>query len=300
MRKTPTHKPGRLLATGVTALAAVSLPVLSGLSPTAAAAPDHTSTGSGRVAAASCPADQHYGQSGSCVTSLQKKLHAYYSWLDVDGKFGPQTLEAVLAYQSTRGLSVDGDAGPKTKAALAAKKPAKHQIDRTTMAALRALQNRNGSACHTNTEGGKGFNSSCTGNGGQPEYWCADYVGWVWGHSGNSETGVTAWAPTVYEYGQKHGTLHTSSSYVPRPGDAITYSDSSAVQHVGIVAAMNGPENQAVIISGDTHGTGDTQAEYASTSKVWIDVAAAGSWKVGQSPDYTRHTISSYVSPVAS
>jgi len=48
----------------------------------------------------------------------------------------------------------------------------------STIAAL-ATANVGKQACSTNTLGGRGFETSCTGNGGQPEYWCADFAKWV-------------------------------------------------------------------------------------------------------------------------
>src|SRR5258708_37454968 len=36
-----------------------------------------------------------------------------------------------------------------------------------------ALANVGKGACSKNSEGGQAFDTSCTGNGGQPQYWCA-------------------------------------------------------------------------------------------------------------------------------
>ena len=47
-----------------------------------------------------------------------------------------------------------------------------------------ALANVGKGACSRNSEGGNDFDSSCTGNGGQPEYWCADFARWVWAAAG--------------------------------------------------------------------------------------------------------------------
>jgi peptidoglycan hydrolase-like protein with peptidoglycan-binding domain len=68
-------------------------------------------------AAASSPSLSQ-GASGSAVTNLQNKLRAAGYAIDVDGQFGPQTKNAVLAFQRARGLDVDGVVGPQTWGAL--------------------------------------------------------------------------------------------------------------------------------------------------------------------------------------
>ena len=55
-----------------------------------------------------------YGWSGGVVQALQTRLDV----APVDARFGPQTLEAVKAYQRSRGLAVDGVVGPATWKAL--------------------------------------------------------------------------------------------------------------------------------------------------------------------------------------
>src|SRR6202042_1140338 len=70
-----------------------------------------------------------------------------------------------------------------------------------------ALANVGNTACGTNSQGGAGFETSCTGNGGQPEYWCADFAMWVWATAGADTTGLTAAAGSFYVYGQNNGTL---------------------------------------------------------------------------------------------
>jgi hypothetical protein len=73
-------------------------------------------------------------------------------------------------------------------------------------------------ACETNSLGGHGYESSCTGNGGQPEYWCADFARWVWQNSDvEILSGLTAAAQSFYSYGQSNGTL----SGTPQVGDAV-------------------------------------------------------------------------------
>ncbi len=58
------------------------------------------------------------GASGQAVTDLQNKLRAAGLGIAADGQFGPQTRNAVIAFQRSRGLGVDGVVGPQTWAAL--------------------------------------------------------------------------------------------------------------------------------------------------------------------------------------
>lgn len=59
------------------------------------------------------------GSSGKAVKALQLKLKkAGFDPGSIDGKFGPRTKKAVLAFQKSRGLSIDGVVGVKTMKAL--------------------------------------------------------------------------------------------------------------------------------------------------------------------------------------
>ncbi len=60
-----------------------------------------------------------YGQQSTAVRKMQDKLKelGYYKG-DIDGKFGPQTLKAVKAFQTAIGITVDGKPGNKTLTAL--------------------------------------------------------------------------------------------------------------------------------------------------------------------------------------
>lgn len=59
------------------------------------------------------------GSKGPDVTDLQKKLKALgFDPKGVDGKFGPGTTAAVIAFQESKGLEADGTVGPATLAAL--------------------------------------------------------------------------------------------------------------------------------------------------------------------------------------
>lgn len=58
------------------------------------------------------------GSSGSSVKELQNLLNQNGANLDVDGNFGPKTLDAVKSYQQSNGLTVDGMVGNETMGAL--------------------------------------------------------------------------------------------------------------------------------------------------------------------------------------
>ena len=70
-----------------------------------------------------------YGATGDSVKQLQQTLSnaGYYTGV-IDGSYGPKTLSAVKAYQTSAGLSVDGVAGPATQGSLYTTKPTTPQI----------------------------------------------------------------------------------------------------------------------------------------------------------------------------
>ena len=59
------------------------------------------------------------GSQGPAVEELQRQLAAAGHACAVDGKFGPATRAAVVAFQRAHGLAADGIVGPMTRAALA-------------------------------------------------------------------------------------------------------------------------------------------------------------------------------------
>ncbi len=158
-----------------------------------------------------------------------------------------------------------------------------------------ALANVGKMACSTNSLGGKYFDSSCTGNGGQPEYWCADFARWVWENVGAKNTNeLTAAAGSFYVYGQNHGTLHNT----PNLGDAVVfnYAGNGYADHVAIVTKVNS-NNTIETASGDWNGNSGTEAQFASTSKTVLNTPAyAGT--VGTSPGIMGMKISGFISPV--
>lgn len=138
-------------------------------------------------------------------------------------------------------------------------------------------------ACDTNSAGGQGYNSSCTGAAGSPENWCADFVGWVWAQAGYNVSGLT---PAAGSFGQYGAGLHPD----PQVGDAVVFDDdgNGNADHVAIVTAVN-PDGTIESIGGN-EVTNDP-----STSSVNQDSYDGA---VGDS-SYWGMTISGYVSPTS-
>ena len=150
-------------------------------------------------------------------------------------------------------------------------------------------------ACGTNSRGGRGYDTSCTGNGGEPEYWCADFARWVWGVSGAKTEGLTAGAGSFYLYGQEHHTLKSK----PAVGDAVVYNykGSGYADHVALVTRVlaNG---DIETMSGDWNGQSGSEAHFASTSHV-VRNSPAYPGKIGDYSSEMGMHISAFVAPVA-
>jgi peptidoglycan hydrolase-like protein with peptidoglycan-binding domain len=56
----------------------------------------------------------HLGDHGPGVTQIQNALIAQGFKVTVDGKFGPQTEKAVIAFQKAKKIKQDGIVGPAT------------------------------------------------------------------------------------------------------------------------------------------------------------------------------------------
>jgi hypothetical protein len=149
-------------------------------------------------------------------------------------------------------------------------------------------------ACSENSEGSKDFDSSCTGDDGHPEYWCADFARWVWAKAGVSDTkGLTAAAGSFYTYGKNHGTFHTS----PSLGDAVVfdYQGDGVADHVAIVTAVD-KNGDIETVSGDWGGDDGSEIHFASTSHVRLN-SPAYSHDVGSVPKIMGMKISGFVAP---
>ena len=158
-----------------------------------------------------------------------------------------------------------------------------------------ALANVGHSACGANSQGGIGYASSCYGNGGQPEYWCADFARWVWGAAGVGDLGgLTAGAGSFFVYGLAHGTL----SGTPHVGDAVVfnYQGGGYADHVAIVARVNG-DGSIETVSGDWGGQSGSEAHFSSTSSVVLN-APAYPGLVNTVPGPIQMKISGFISPV--
>jgi hypothetical protein len=157
-----------------------------------------------------------------------------------------------------------------------------------------ALANVGKGACSENSLGGRDFDSSCTGNGGYPEFWCADFARWVWQQQGAANTSeLTAAAGSFYTYGQRHGTLHST----PAVGDAVVfdYKGGGYADHVAIVSAVYA-NGSIETVSGDWNGASGSEATFSGSSHVVLNAPAYNS-TVGTYPGIMGMTISGYVAP---
>jgi hypothetical protein len=153
----------------------------------------------------------------------------------------------------------------------------------------------------TNSLGGSEFETSCTGNGGSAEFWCADFAMWDWQNSGFYTGGLDAAAGSFYVYGQNNGTLHTASSYVPQPGDAVVYdyAGGGVADHVGIVTSVDS-SGDVVTANGDWNGVSDSpESTFAKSSAVDAVTIPAAQRSPGDYVTAAQMTISAYVTPVA-
>jgi CHAP domain len=147
-------------------------------------------------------------------------------------------------------------------------------------------------ACSTNSQGGTAFETSCDGNGGEPEYWCADFAQWVWQQAGANTDGLDAAAQSFYDYGQSNGTFGDT----PAIGDAVVFDNGSGIHHVAIVVQVNG-DGSIETVSGDWDGQGSSESGFASTSSVVLN-APAYDGSVGTEPGIMGMTLVGYIAPV--
>ncbi|MGI8679505.1 MAG: CHAP domain-containing protein, partial [Jatrophihabitans sp.] len=131
-----------------------------------------------------------------------------------------------------------------------------------------ALQNVGLGDCSRNSRGGIGFATSCS----RHEYWCADFVIWVWQSLGIDVGGLDAGARSFRAYGQARGLLTNT----PEVGDAVYFSDNGGViQHVAVVTEVY-PNGTIQSVSGDLGGQDGTMAQFADTSRSYHDAPYSG------------------------
>jgi hypothetical protein len=169
-------------------------------------------------------------------------------------------------------------------------------IDESTRTRIVTLTTANlgKGACSTNSLGGVGFHTSCKGDAGQPEYWCADFAIWVWAEAGVDTGGLDAGARSFHSYGSQHGTL----SSTPALGDAVIFSTTNSVSNIDHVAIVSQVKSNGTIetISGDWGGRGSGEAQFSSTSHV-VRNAPAYSCAVGSRPGVMGMYIVGYIRP---
>ncbi|MFC0542182.1 CHAP domain-containing protein [Kutzneria chonburiensis] len=157
----------------------------------------------------------------------------------------------------------------------------------TSDIAALARANEGKTACSTNSLGGGSYYSSCTGAGGSPENWCADFARWVWANSGVQFTGdLNAMAASFYSYGTRHGTIANA----PRVGDAAVFSPTNStgnIQHVAIVTQVN--SNGTIAVENGNFG------DNPSVSRV---VPATINSTVGSYSSAEGYNLVGYVAPV--
>ncbi|GAA3389824.1 hypothetical protein GCM10017752_15890 [Streptomyces roseoviridis] len=94
------------------------------------------------------------GSSGYRVTGLQHLLNAHGAGLDVDGRFGPGTREAVVGFQRSKSLDADGIVGPRTWQALIS--TVQSGAKGNTVKAVQALLNGHGGKLDVDGDFGAG------------------------------------------------------------------------------------------------------------------------------------------------
>jgi hypothetical protein len=135
--------------------------------------------------------------------------------------------------------------------------------------------------CSTNSKGGVGFETSCNG-----EFWCADFVKWVWDKSSIDITGLDPWAGHFGGYGTVQSTPHI--------GDAVLFNYDPSRQYADHVAMVTAVYQDGTIdaVSGDVGGTG-SGSQFWSSSFVRQDHFRGA---IGYS-SFWSYDLSGYVSP---
>ncbi len=191
------------------------------------------------------------GSSGDAVKRLQEQLNAILKLsppLTADGKFGPKTERAVMAFQSKNRLGVDGIAGPKTQAALAAKMDGKPVVAPPPSPATSPTNNsgaawfetakkeigvaeKPGSAANTRIL--DYFKATTLATKSDETAWCAAFVNWCLEQAGKTGTKSAA-AASFVNWGTNGGAKTGAITVIHNPSMANT-SLSRSGNHVGFL-----------------------------------------------------------------
>jgi hypothetical protein len=161
-------------------------------------------------------------------------------------------------------------------------------------------------ACSRKTASKKGYFTSCHSDGdhGPPQFWCADFVRWVWWKAGALDTApgthvLTPESGSFATYGAKHGKVRLRRK--PRVGDAVLFNYNKNLRapdadHVAIVVKVNA-NGTIRSVSGDIGGQPGSDAHFAATAHVVLDKAynSAPESRDSRAPN---GPLSGYVSPV--
>ncbi len=184
-----------------------------------------------------------------------------------------------------------------------------HATTKQENMALLAFANVGKTACGLNSKKTTGFYSSCHGSDNGPEYWCADFVKWIWAQNGATGTGaLNAAAYSFYTYGLNHGGVHAT----PKVGDVAIFAyskgdktnDGGGIHHVAVVTGWSDSGKLVHTISGDWYDnpppSSTSENDFARGSKVVENnkgndyASAPGSRPSGMTGLY----VIGYVSPV--
>lgn len=224
------------------------------------------------------------GSKGQSVAQLQKLLNAFNKdfKLQVDGDFGPSTLNAVKQFQKSAGLNSDGVVGPKTWQAISLGHPIKAKLS-PTPSATESVSYPQGLLADIaakyigvkETGNNKAGNSkellaifeadSLVINGQTDGYpWCAAFVSFCVQKLLNNSPAFTTVTPPkeasvsrfLNVWAKNNRCLvfpKDSTFFKPRRGDIVVFTFS----HIGIVESVSG--RMITTIEGNTNDAGSRE-----------------------------------------
>jgi hypothetical protein len=121
------------------------------------------------------------------------------------------------------------------------------------------------------------------------EFWCADFVKWVWARAGvTSDLGVlTPSAASFYAWGRDHGEYMPRDPGNPKVGDAVVFypgttPNANYADHVGIITGVN-QDGTVNLVNGDFLGSGNISVQ--ENDRVSLGPWSASVW--GAHEDWT-------------